>query len=293
MGWEETSKYPRIKNQELWINILQKEREENSFFYRILVYIYTNKRLDSFETNSTEIGAFFHCSRQKIEATVRSFSKKLIKENVIEVQFNDEGQKRYWNVPFLGRRGNPHFIYILRKEVINALSVLRKTDSPLDDDIDEQLEIYKSDSLRQQAPLSAEESKKAANRPLVYEDHTQHKIKKNIRYTKSALVSANFKCQAGSHETFLTNLGVPYMEGHHLIPCTPSNAILFLDKYNFNLDCPQNIVCLCPTCHRAVHFGSPAVRNAILHKLYSQQKEKLLECGVDLSFELLLSFYQD
>ena len=76
-------------------------------------------------------------------------------------------------------------------------------------------------------------------------------VSKSARVSKYALRKAGYKCEADKcHATFNTAKGVQYMEGHHLIPCTTSNAVAFYEKFSVNIDCPENIVCLCPTCHR-------------------------------------------
>ena len=50
-------------------------------------------------------------------------------------------------------------------------------------------------------------------------------VMKKASIAKQALKKANFKCTFDhNHKTFLTNKGFPYMEGHHLIPCTISNT---------------------------------------------------------------------
>jgi len=96
----------------------------------------------------------------------------------------------------------------------------------------------------------------ASIQPPHYSDGTSGRtIVKKASASKQALKNANFKCEFDdSHSTFLTNKGVPYMEGHHLIPCTVSNTERFWSKKR-NIDCPENIICLCPICHRRIHFG--------------------------------------
>lgn len=81
------------------------------------------------------------------------------------------------------------------------------------------------------------------------------------------------------------------MEGHHLIPCTSSNAELFWSKFKRNIDCVENIICLCPTCHRRIHFGSKEERDTIIKSLYQKQISSLKAVGLDIAFEELLALY--
>ncbi|MBR6863350.1 MAG: HNH endonuclease [Bacteroidales bacterium] len=118
-------------------------------------------------------------------------------------------------------------------------------------------------------------------------------VNKKASISKRALVSAHFQCEVDvNHLTFQTERGVPYMEGHHLIPCTYDNAVRFFDEQERNIDCVQNIVCLCPTCHRRVHFGSKVERESILKILYDKQIAKLRSAGIDISYKELVALYE-
>ena len=117
-------------------------------------------------------------------------------------------------------------------------------------------------------------------------------VKKNAAYAKQALVNSNFLCEAdSSHYTFMTSKGVPYMEGHHLIPCTAKNAKAFWKREGKSIDCVENIVCLCPTCHRRIHFGSEAEKRSIIKLLYNKQHSKLKKAGLNISEKELIGLY--
>lgn len=129
--------------------------------------------------------------------------------------------------------------------------------------------------------------------PPHYSDGTSGRtMVKKARVSKQALKNANFKCEFdGSHYTFLTDKGVPYMEGHHLIPCTASNAERFWSENKRNIDCPENIICLCPTCHRRIHFGRKDEKDAIIRDLYNKRKLSLQAADLDIAIEELLLLY--
>ena len=118
-------------------------------------------------------------------------------------------------------------------------------------------------------------------------------VNKRPAISKRALMAAHFQCAVDpSHKTFLTGKGTPYMEGHHLIPCTLDNAKKIFEERKRNIDCVENIVCICPTCHRQVHFGSKKEKEAVLKVLYDHQIGKLRKAGLDLTYEELLSYYE-
>ena len=129
-------------------------------------------------------------------------------------------------------------------------------------------------------------------KPQWTESGSSMTVKKNAAYAKQALLNSEFLCEADStHQTFMTNKGVPYMEGHHLIPCTANNAKYFWKRHGKSIDCVENIVCLCPTCHRRIHFGSEDEKKKIIKLLYKKQYSKLKEAGLDITEKELIRFY--
>lgn len=117
-------------------------------------------------------------------------------------------------------------------------------------------------------------------------------VKRNPSIAKRILAINNYYCAIdSSHLTFQTRSGVPYMEAHHLIPCTVSNSQRFQKKSK--LDREENIVCLCPTCHRAIHYGDTNEKRNILKILFEKQKDKLESVGLNLSFDELMELYRE
>ena len=132
------------------------------------------------------------------------------------------------------------------------------------------------------------------NKPQWTETGGSMAVKKNAAYAKQALVNSEFLCETdSSHKTFLTNKGVPYMEGHHLIPCTVNNAMYFWNKFEKSIDCVENIVCLCPTCHRRIHFGSKEEKESVIKILYNKQYSKLQKAGLAITEEELINLYRN
>jgi len=62
---------------------------------------------------------------------------------------------------------------------------------------------------------------------------------------------SNFKCEVDeAHNLFISRFtGKPYLEAHHLIPLGSN------DIFDTSLDVIENIFCLCPFCHRAIHHA--------------------------------------
>lgn len=133
----------------------------------------------------------------------------------------------------------------------------------------------------------------APKRKLIIKESKSRKyIQRDIRLSKSALIKSEFKCEVNEeHKTFLQPNGNSYMEGHHLIPCTEKNSIMIFEKYKRNIDCVENIVCLCPNCHRAIHFGDKNTKKKIIDVLYEKRNNELSKVGIKISKKELYEMY--
>lgn len=120
-------------------------------------------------------------------------------------------------------------------------------------------------------------------KPLLLPD--DKKYKRIYSVGKNALKNSGYVCFADpEHDTFLTDEGLPYMEAHHLIP------FKYQKDFQFSLQVQANVVCLCPQCHRKLHYGKD--RNELLKVLYEDRKDALEKCGIGISFEKLLEYYK-
>lgn len=111
------------------------------------------------------------------------------------------------------------------------------------------------------------------------------KFKRNIKIAREAITVAKYQCEINKdHETFLTRNSHPYMEAHHLIPLSMQ------DKFDYSLDVAANIICLCPTCHRMIHYSSNS--KILIKKLYEDRKENLKLSGIEISLNDLMNIYK-
>lgn len=117
-------------------------------------------------------------------------------------------------------------------------------------------------------------------------------VNRNPKVSKIAIINSGFKCQYNSkHTTFINSNGKNYMEGHHLIPCTPKNLIYFKEKFDVSIDCVSNIVSLCANCHRAIHFGNEEIKREMISHLYNLKIDELNKIGIELKLQELLRLY--
>lgn len=102
-----------------------------------------------------------------------------------------------------------------------------------------------------------------------------------------ALVKAEHKCEVdANHQTFKTGKHKrPYVEAHHFIPLS------LQDQHLYSLDVTENIISLCPNCHRAFHYGEPSLKKSLIKKFYQQRKQGLQQRGIDIPLKELMRLY--
>lgn len=93
--------------------------------------------------------------------------------------------------------------------------------------------------------------------------------------------SANYHCEVAlDHLTFTAkNTNHPYMEGHHILP------MKIQDKFSSSLDVYANIVCVCPICHRLLHYGVESEKKIVVDKIYAERADRLASSGIKIGKE--------
>ena len=120
------------------------------------------------------------------------------------------------------------------------------------------------------------------------------KVVENVHYTRNQIISAhaieaaNYQCENhAEHKTFTSaSTNKPFMEGHHLIPMKKQS------EFDVSLDVYANIICLCPICHRLLHYGIASEKEYLADKLFENRQSRLIHSGIDISrnaFKQLIS----
>lgn len=98
----------------------------------------------------------------------------------------------------------------------------------------------------------------------------------------------NYKCEFDeNHVSFKAKTNNEnYVEAHHLIP--------FSERKHFDLsiDVIENMVCLCPNCHRKVHLAIDEEKIELIKKTYERKKEGLYNVWIDINVNELLEYYR-
>lgn len=91
-----------------------------------------------------------------------------------------------------------------------------------------------------------------------------------------SIESAGYQCELyPEHQTFTAkSTGHPYMEAHHALP------MKYQDKFDKSLDIYANVVCLCPICHRLLHYGVESEKDNALNKIYYERADRLATSGI-------------
>lgn len=138
--------------------------------------------------------------------------------------------------------------------------------------------------------ISEEERKKLIEKYRIDNDlldSDDEIIYSSINIKNQAKSDANFICEFDqNHKTFTAKAdNNEYVEAHHLIPFSKRK------DFNLSIDVLENIVCLCPNCHRRIHLAVKEDREQMLKELYAKRIEKLENTGINIKIDELIKFY--
>ena len=109
----------------------------------------------------------------------------------------------------------------------------------------------------------------------------------NPRRSRNALEIAGFRCELNqSHTTFINKKSKKqYMEAHHLIPMGKQG------DFEYDIDVPENIMSLCPNCHREIHLSEDIAKRNVLKEAYDRKRHQLPERGINIDITTLFEIY--
>ncbi|WP_031489051.1 HNH endonuclease signature motif containing protein [Ureaplasma canigenitalium] len=76
------------------------------------------------------------------------------------------------------------------------------------------------------------------------------------------------------HDTFLKNDELPYFEVHHILPFKNKYANYLTAKENKDVDSIENLIPICPLCHRFLTSGKDKDKEPFINAMYSELSEK-------------------
>ncbi|MCI1965153.1 MAG: HNH endonuclease [Oscillospiraceae bacterium] len=191
----------------------------------------------------------------------------------------ENGKETYWPVAWIElAKENGAYIMQLRPELVEAIRSLNLFETDVDAVINKHLQ--NPDMKHETFDFSYEKHEKPTLSVRNLKDFSR-----SVEAAQNALRHAEWKCEFNaSHETFPRRIdGFPYLETHHLIP------LKYANKFNVSIDVPENIVCLCSTCHNRIHYGQN--NKEMIKFLWSLRKKDLHIAGIDIDLSELLRFY--
>jgi 5-methylcytosine-specific restriction enzyme A len=122
--------------------------------------------------------------------------------------------------------------------------------------------------------------------PVPSKTGTYKREKRSRNVAHGAFKKASYKCEINpKHSTFLLENGFPYIEAHHLVPLSKQSEL------GVNLDVPENIVALCPNCHRTIHYSEKTIRIENLETLYKRRHVQLSKVEIRVTLSELARMY--
>jgi predicted HNH restriction endonuclease len=125
----------------------------------------------------------------------------------------------------------------------------------------------------------------------------RYKTDKKLRNT--ALFRTSYTCEIAilkgeEHSTFTSKSNnKEYAEVHHLVPMHAQENEYFVQNDKLiSLDQIPNLIVLCPTCHRKIHFGHDLDVKPDLELLFDGRQEALKKHKLNIEIEHLLDFYK-
>jgi 5-methylcytosine-specific restriction protein A len=115
------------------------------------------------------------------------------------------------------------------------------------------------------------------------------KFKRDPDMAARAIQAADHRCEIDTdHETFTSRkTKQPFVEAHHLIPMQRQG------EFAVSLDVPENIVALCPGCHRKFHHARFGELKPSLLKMFTARAQALSSRGILMELETLHNIYKN
>lgn len=205
-----------------------------------------------------------------------------LRTNIIERMEEDskEGFKKYTlsskGIKLLEIINNNLFIILNNEDLDNCYS-----------------ESYSSEKENDAPKIKKEKKEETNEREKTSHPITSKSIKDNAKNAANYLCEIEIDVKEKNKLFIEKSTNKNYVEGHHLIP------MKYYDLFQFDLDVEANVVCVCPSCHRLLHYGLDEERKDIIKRLYEKRKERLEKCkllqlkdGSEVSLEVINSFYK-
>ncbi len=107
------------------------------------------------------------------------------------------------------------------------------------------LKDAKINSPEEAKKLIVQISKELKNKPVEVRTKIAKMLSRNPKLAKLVKESAGYVCQVCKADPFIKKNGGLYAEAHHINELAKTK-----------IDNPESMLCVCPTCHRVMHYGN-------------------------------------
>jgi hypothetical protein len=103
-----------------------------------------------------------------------------------------------------------------------------------------------------------------------------------------AILNSKNNCEVNSeHITFKHfKTGLNFVEAHHLLPME------YQGEFDNSIDVPENIIALCPNCHRAFHHSDKSDKQDLISLFYIKRVDGLKARGIYLTLQEMHKYYE-
>jgi 5-methylcytosine-specific restriction protein A len=124
--------------------------------------------------------------------------------------------------------------------------------------------------------------------PKMQSAATGSRYRRDPNVAALAIKRAGFSCEVDrQHISFRSQrTGLNFVEAHHLFPMGAQG------KFQVSLDVPENVVALCPNCHRLLHHGLRSQKRSVLKSLWKSRSSALVARGISEPVAELLNCYR-
>lgn len=139
--------------------------------------------------------------------------------------------------------------------------------------------------------IQTDDDYSTSEHPVLREDQVEYRnfsiYPRSITESLEAKKRSNWKCEADTnHHTFISQTNKEfYVEAHHLVPMAAQG------QFQYTLDFADNIICLCPNCHRKIHHSIDRDKRDLVGTLYERREDRLQRRGIKVEFWQLLGYY--
>ena len=109
----------------------------------------------------------------------------------------------------------------------------------------------------------------------LFGDKVEGRLPTDVRIKITRYCQMNCLCEGDhNHHTFASDTMPNYLVGHHMVPMAAQRNFP-----SIKLDCIQNMVVLCPTCHSQIHYGTREEKLKIFNMIVDTREEDLKKIG--------------